>query len=156
MDQESKTTRKILEKIPTEQLGYKPHEKSYTLGVLGTHIGELPSWTDLIINTHELDFTNMHYNPPTINTSEDIMKVFEDTLNKAKEVLENAADEKFEGNWRLRNGEQIYFDLPKKVVLRDMVFNHIVHHRAQLGVYLRLLDIPVPSSYGPTADEQFK
>lgn len=155
LDQESKTTRKILERIPTEQLGYKPHEKSFTIGSLGAHVGELTSWVDLIINTDELDFAKMNYTPPTINTTADIMKIFEDNLAKAKDILQNATNEKFDGNWKLRNREQIYFDLSKTVVLRNMVFNHIVHHRAQLGVYLRLLNIAVPSSYGPTADYQF-
>lgn len=154
LESESKTTRKILEAIPTDQLGYKPHEKSYTLGVLGAHIGELTSWIDLIINADELDFAKMQYIPPVINTTEDIMKVFEDNLAKAKAVLQNATDDKFDGNWRLRTGDQIYFEQPKKGVLRGMVFNHLVHHRAQLGVYLRLLNIPVPNSYGPTADFQ--
>ncbi len=95
----------------------------------------------------------MNYKPPTINNSSDIMKVFEDNLAKAKTVLQNATDDKFEGNWRMRHGEQIFFELPKNVVIRRLVMSHIVHHRAQLGVYLRLLNIPVPASYGPSADD---
>lgn len=154
LERESKTTRSILEKIPTEHLDYKPHEKSYTLGALAAHIGEINGWLDLMLNADELDFATMNYTPPAIKESADIMKVFEENLAKGKVELQNATDEKFNGTWRMRHGNQIFFELPRAEVIRTWVFNHIIHHRAQVGVYLRLLNITLPSSYGPTADSQ--
>ncbi len=152
LERESKTTRSILEKVPTEHLDYKPHEKSYKMGALAGHISEIPSWLDLMLNADELDFATMNYTPPVIKVNADIMKLFEENLAKGKAELEKATDEKFNGTWRMRHGEKIFFELPKTEVVRTWVFSHIVHHRAQLGVYLRLLNIPLPSSYGPTAD----
>lgn len=154
LEREAANTKKILEKIPTEHLDWKPHEKSYKMGALAGHIAEIPSWLDLMLNANELDFATMNYTPPAIKESSDIMKLFEENLAKAKEVLKNATDEKFNGKWRMRHGEQIFFELPRQEVIRTWVFSHIVHHRAQLGVYLRLLNIPLPTIYGPTADEQ--
>lgn len=151
---EAASSQKILEKVPSEKLSWKPHEKSYAMGALAGHIAEIPSWLDLILNADELDFATMNYMPPKINENADIMKIFEENLATAKTVLEKATDEKFEGKWRMRHGENIYFELPRPVVIRTWIFSHIVHHRAQLGVYLRLLDIPVPAVYGPSADEQ--
>lgn len=153
-ERESKTTRSILEKIPTEHISYKPHEKSMALGALAAHIGEIHGWLDLMLNGEELDFATMNYTPPVIKESADIMKVFEDNLAIGKSELQNAVNEKFNGTWRMRHGERIFFELPRTEVVRTWVFNHIVHHRAQLGVYLRMLNIALPSSYGPTADAQ--
>jgi uncharacterized damage-inducible protein DinB len=154
LEREAKITKKILEKVPTEHLDWKPHEKSFAIGRLAAHIAELTGWLELMINADELDFGTMNYTPPTIKENADIMKVFEENLAKGKAVLENATDEKFNGTWRMRHGEQIFFELPRTQVIHTWVFNHIVHHRAQLGVYLRLLNIPVPGTYGPSADEQ--
>jgi uncharacterized damage-inducible protein DinB len=154
LEREANTTKKLLEKVSTEHLDWKPHEKSYKMGALAGHISEIPSWLDLMLNADELDFATMNYTPPSIKENTDIMKLFEENLAKGKAVLEKATDEKFEGSWRMRHGEQIFFELPRQQVIRTWVFSHIVHHRAQLGVYLRLLNIHVPSTYGPTADEQ--
>jgi uncharacterized damage-inducible protein DinB len=152
LDRESKTTRAILEKVGAEHLDYQPHEKSYKMGVLAGHISEIPSWLDLMLNADELDFATMNYTPPTIKENADILKLFDENLAKGRAALEASDDEKFNGTWRMRHGEKIFFELPKSEVIRTWVFSHIVHHRAQLGVYLRLLNIPVPNSYGPTAD----
>lgn len=154
LDREAQITKKILGKVPSEHLAWQPHEKSYKLGGLASHISEIPGWLDIIINDDELDFATMDYTPPTINKNADIIKLFEENLAKGKEVLQQTTDDKFNGNWRMRQGEQIFFELPRTQVIRTWVMNHIVHHRAQLGVYLRLLNIPVPGTYGPSADEQ--
>lgn len=154
LEREAKTTKKLLEKVPTERLDWKPHEKSYSIGALAGHIAEIAGWLDLMLNADELDFATMNYTPPAIKENADIMKLFEENQANGKSVLQNATDEKFEGNWRMRQGEQIFFELPRTQVIRTWVFNHIVHHRAQLGVYLRLLNIPVPGTYGPSADDQ--
>lgn len=154
LEREAKTTRKIFEKIPSEHLSFKPHEKSMAMGQLAGHVAEIPGWLHLMLNADELDFATMNYTPPKIEQNADLIKHFEENLANGKSVLENATDEKFNGTWRMRHGEQIFFELPRAEVIRTWVFSHIVHHRAQLGVYLRLLNIPVPSIYGPTADEQ--
>lgn len=154
LQRESISTKKILEKVPTEHLDWKPHEKSYKMGALAAHIGEITGWLDLMLNADELDFATMNYVPPVIKENADIIKVFEENFAKGKAVLEKATDESFNGTWRMRHGDHIIFDLPRAEVIRTWVFSHIVHHRAQLGVYLRLLNIPLPSTYGPTADAQ--
>ena len=154
LEQESANTKKMLERVPEEHFSWKPHEKSYTLGVLATHIAELPSWVGYTVKADELDFGSMDYKSPVINSSSDLMKLFEENLAQAKEDLKEVSDEDIMKNWSLRNKEQLYFTMPKVVVLRSMVMNHIIHHRAQLGVYLRLLDVPVPGMYGPTADDK--
>ncbi len=151
--EESKSTKRMLELIPEEHLMWKPHEKSMTLGRLATHIAELTGWISAIMDYEELDFGKVNYKPPEIKSNSDIMKIFSDNLNKAIETLEKATDTDFMKNWTLRNNETIYFTLPKIVCLRSFCLNHIYHHRGQLTVYFRLLNIPVPGSYGPTADE---
>jgi uncharacterized damage-inducible protein DinB len=154
LQQEGASTKKMLERVPAEHFSWKPHEKSYSLGVLATHIAELPTWVGYTLKADELDFLTMNYTPSEVNTSADLMKLFEKNLEQAKEDFKDTADEKFMENWTLRRGEQVYFTMPKIAVLRSFVLNHIIHHRAQLSVYLRLLDIPVPGMYGPTADEK--
>ena len=152
---EAANTRKVLERVPTEHFDWKPHEKSSSLGRLAAHIAQLTSWLDLIVNAEELDFATRNYIPPKVTNSTELLQSFEDHIEKAKAVLQNnITDEDLMEKWTLKDGEKVFFTLPKIFALRSMVFNHIVHHRAQLGVYLRLLDIPVPSIYGPTADEQ--
>ena len=153
VEQEFASTRKMLQKIPEEHFGWKPHEKSYTLGRLASHVAELTGWVSFILTTNELDFAKGDYKPVNAPTSAELMELFEDNFTKSKEALQKASDDALMQKWKFRNGEQIYFDLPKIAVLRSFAMNHIIHHRAQLSVYLRLLDIPVPGMYGPTADE---
>jgi hypothetical protein len=150
---EAEKTKKYLEVIPTDSFGWKPHEKSMTLVRLATHIVELPSWLHYTLDAEELDFQKMDYTPPAITDQESLMKTFEDNLNIGIKSLINASDETFYGKWCLRNGDHIIFELPRVVVVRDMVFNHFVHHRGQLSVYLRLLNVKLPGIYGPSADE---
>lgn len=149
---ESETTRKMLSRIPDDKYDWKPHPKSMSIRQLSTHIAELPTWITMTLNTSELDFATAPYNPKPINNTKELMEYFEESYQDGKSQLENAKEEQLAENWTLRNGDQIYSTSPKAEVIR-MTLNQIVHHRAQMGVFLRLLDIPIPGSYGPSADE---
>jgi len=150
---ETANTRKILERVPDGQNDWTPHEKSMKLSRLATHVAEIPSWTYVTVSTDTLDFAAGDYKPNVYETTEERLKFFDEQVKQAIEVLEKTSDEDLEASWTMRNGETVYFTVPKKVALRTWVYNHQYHHRAQLGVYLRLLGIPVPAVYGPTADE---
>jgi uncharacterized damage-inducible protein DinB len=154
LDQIAKSTRKLLERVPVEKNDWKPHDKSMTLGRLAGHIAEIPSWVSATIDLDELDFSKMEYKPFVAASTEELVKKLDENAAKGLESLKNATDEKLNGNWTLRNGEQIYFTRPKIGVVRDFAYSHLYHHRGQLTVYLRLLDIPLPMLFGPTADEQ--
>ncbi len=152
MEQEAKTTRKMLERVPTDKFSWKPHEKSMTIQRLATHIAELPSWVSMTLNTSELDFAANEYKPQEINSTEELIAYFEKCFADGKAHLEKATEDNLLPNWTLRNGDQVYSISTKYEVIR-MSFSQIVHHRAQLGVFLRLLDVPIPGSYGPSADD---
>jgi len=153
LETEARPTRKMLERVPLDKADWAPHKKSTPLGRLATHIAELPGWTSVTLDFSELDFAKFDYKPRVADSTSELINIYEENLEKAEQSLKKAKDEVFSEEWTLRNGEQIYFTLPKIVVLRSTFFNHIVHHRGQLSVYLRLLDIPLPGVYGPTADE---
>lgn len=153
MEQEALVTRKCLERIPADQFNWKPHEKSMEFGRLAVHVAEMFGWTEAAIQHPELDFAKMDYKPLEPATTEDLLAFFDRIVAESIDVLRNATDDVFMENWSLRNGETVYFTMPKISVMRSMVMNHIIHHRGQLSVYLRLNDIPVPSIYGPSADE---
>ncbi len=152
LQHEAATTRKVLERVPTEKFDWKPHEKSMTMGRLATHVANMFGWFSATLETDELDFAQ-GYEEPKPATNEELVNTFDKNVAAATETLKNTSDETFGQNWKLRNGEQIFLDMPKAGVIRGMVMNHIVHHRGQLSVYLRLNDIPVPALYGPSADE---
>ena len=152
MEQEANTTRKMLQRVPTDKFGWKPHEKSMSIQSLATHIAELPSWVSITLTTNELDFASSPYTPVVINSTEGLLAYFEKTLADGKAHLEKAKEEDLLLNWTLRNGDQVYSVSTKAEVIR-MAYCQIVHHRAQLGVFLRLLNIPIPGSYGPSADD---
>jgi uncharacterized damage-inducible protein DinB len=154
LQQEAATTKKILELVPFDNPGWKPHDKSMTLDRLAGHVAELSAWVGAILDHDEMDFAKIDYKPPVVKSTEELTAMHDKNIADAAACLKKHPDEDFMKNWKLRNGEEIYFDLPKAAVLRSMVYNHIVHHRAQLGVYLRLLGVPIPGSYGPSADEQ--
>ena len=149
---ESKTTRKILSIIPDDKYQWKPHEKSMTIEQLSTHIAELPTWVPLVLNTTELDFATAAYEPKKISSNPALMELFEKSLKEGKTALETAKEEQLAGMWTLRNGADIYSSTSKQDFIR-ITFSQVIHHRAQLGVYLRLLNIPIPGSYGPSADD---
>ena len=153
IDQEAATTRKILERIPPEKFDYKPHEKSMTMSRLATHIAEMFDWVTETCTKSELDFATMDYKPFEPKTTDELVEYLDKCVAQATEALKNTSDEQMKEDWTLKNGEQVYFTLPKINTLRTMGMNHIWHHRGQLSVYLRLNDIPVPAMYGPSADE---
>ena len=152
-ENEGKTTRKVLERCPPDKFGWKPHDKSMELGRLATHVAEMHGWTKPTVEQPELDFAKMDYKPFEPRTTEELVAHFEKNFSEAIETLNGASDEIWTEPWSLKNGETTYFTMPKIVVMRSLVLNHIVHHRGQLSVYLRLNDIPVPAMYGPSADE---
>ena len=152
LDMEAKTTRKMLSRIPDDKYDWQPHPKSMTIRRLATHVAELPSWITMTLNTSELDFASNPYKPEIINNTAELMNYFEKNLADGRANLEGATEEQLSDNWTLRNGEEVYSTTPKSEVLR-MTYSQIIHHRAQLGVYLRLLDVPIPGSYGPSADD---
>ena len=153
LEHEAKTTRAVLERVPADKFDWKPHDKSMSFGQLASHVAEMHGWTKPTVEQPELDFAKMDYKPFQPKTTDELVQHFEKNYNEAIASLEGASDEIWFEPWALRNGEQVYFTMPKVVVMRSMVLNHIVHHRGQLSVYLRLNDIPVPSMYGPSADE---
>ena len=152
MDQEAEITRKMLALVPNDKYDWKPHRKSMAIKSLATHIAELPTWVSMTLHTSELDFATSPYKPVDISKTTDLLAYFEKSLAEGRSDLEKANEEELSKNWVLRNGDEIYSSSSKGEVIR-MTYNQIVHHRAQLGVYLRLLDIPIPGSYGPSADE---
>ena len=152
LDDEAKTTRKMLSIVPDDKYDWQPHPKSMTLRSLATHIAELPAWITMILKTSELDFATSPYTPHIINNTRELMEYFEEKLADGRTHLEAAKEEQLDESWTLRNGKDIYDTSPKSEVVR-MTMSQIIHHRAQLGVYLRLLDVPIPGSYGPSADD---
>ena len=150
-DHEVATTRKLLERLPDDRLPWKPHPKSMSLGGLGTHLANLPTWAGNILNESFFDLAGMTI--ATEKTSrDDILKTFDENTKRAREMMDRT-DAEYIARWSLRRGGQEMFNLPRIAALRSFVMNHIIHHRGQLSVYLRLNDIPVPPIYGPTADE---
>jgi uncharacterized damage-inducible protein DinB len=154
LDLESQTTRKMLERIPDDKYDWKPHQKSMTIRSLATHIAELPSWLSMTLTTDGLDFSKHPYQPKPINSTKELMEYFEEKYADGKAHLQKATEDQLSHTWTLRDGEKVYSTNTKEEVIR-MSLSQIIHHRAQLGVYLRLLNIPIPGSYGPSADEQW-
>jgi uncharacterized damage-inducible protein DinB len=153
MEMEASVARKCLERVPEEKFDWKPHEKSMTFRQLAVHVAEMFGWTPATLQQEELDFAKIDYKPYEPATTADLVEYLDKNVAEAIDVLKNSPDEAFVDNWTMRNGETIYFTMPKAAVMRSVVMNHIIHHRGQLSVYLRLNDIPVPSIYGPSADE---
>lgn len=152
-DHEFAVLRKTLERVP-EGLGeFKPHEKSMAMGRLAGHLTELPGWVNATLEQDELDFAKMDYKPFIPATTAELVGALDKALAKARPAIAGTSDADMMKPWTLRQGEQVFFTMPKVAVLRSFVMNHMIHHRAQLGVYLRLNDVPVPATYGPSADE---
>jgi uncharacterized damage-inducible protein DinB len=155
-DMEMKNTRKTLERIPEEKFGWKPHEKSSAMGGLATHIANLPSWIVSIIGRDSLDLApgGAPLPPaPEAKSRQDLLATFDKNVAAARAALAGASDAQLIKPWSLMHNGKTNFTLPKVAVLRSFVMNHSIHHRAQLTVYLRLNDLPVPALYGPSADE---
>ena len=153
LENEAKVTRECLARVTADKFDYKPHEKSMSFGQLASHIAEMWGWTESSLKSDALDFATMDYKPYEPKSTEELLAFFDQQIARARTVLAETSDETFMTNWTLRNGDQVYFTMPKVAVMRTFVLNHIIHHRGQLSVYLRLNEIPVPSIYGPSADE---
>ncbi|MCO5235565.1 MAG: DinB family protein [Chitinophagaceae bacterium] len=151
--QEASNTRKMLERLPGDQLEWRPHEKSRQMGKLAAHIAEIPQWIHHILSDTGFDLDKNAFSRAKGASKNDILDVFEDTLKQAVSALENAPDEMFPVYWTFRKGSFKVFELPRTVAIRNMVLSHLIHHRGQLSVYLRLLNVSVPGMYGPSADE---
>jgi uncharacterized damage-inducible protein DinB len=153
LEKEAIITRKMLDRVPDDQFSWKPHPKSMTVLELATHIAEIPGWIPMVLNTTEMDFANNDYKRPGINNHHELMNYFNQSLEAGKAALESAKDEQLNDTWTMRSGEKIFSSEHKLEVLRG-VFSQVIHHRAQLGVFLRMLNVPIPGSYGPSADDQ--
>ncbi|HEX8289142.1 MAG TPA: DinB family protein [Pyrinomonadaceae bacterium] len=153
LEREAVATKKMLERVP-DDFTWKPHEKSTTLGNLATHIATLPNLVKATVKGNGLDLATNPFAPPTFNSGAEMAAAFSEGVAEAVRLLNDVSDEELSENWRLTSGEHVIFDLPRVAVLRTMFLSHLLHHRGQLSVYLRLKDVPLPSVYGPTADEQ--
>ena len=151
-DQEMANTRKALERVPADKWDWKPHPKSGTLGWMASHIATLPNFTTTTIETSELDLGSA--SSPKVKDASDLVKVFDEQRDIARKAIAGVTDEQLKEIWTLKWDGKVLFAMPKYNVLRGMCFNHLIHHRAQLTMYLRALDVPVPALYGPSADEQ--
>ncbi|TPG65825.1 DinB family protein [Hymenobacter nivis] len=154
LDRELAVTRQVLECVPTDHFDYQPHPKSMKLGQLSSHIVNLLKFKQLFIEGSERDFldTSAPKPPPSPTSSEELLARFDQFSADLRQALHDSSDEKLGETFQLRRGEQVLMDRPKGAALRIMGLNHSIHHRGQLTVYLRLLDIPVPGVYGPSAD----
>lgn len=151
LEAEANATRKCLENVPIELFDWKPHEKSMPLGYLAIIVAEIPKWIRYMIETSEIDFATFEHIHP--QTTEELVKHFDDNMAATRKVLQNVTDEKLAETFYLKNNGETVFSSPVKENIGSTI-NHLVHHRGQLTVYLRLNDIPVPSIYGPSADDR--
>lgn len=150
---EAATTRRLLARVPEESFGWRPHEKSMPLGRLAGHVAELPSLIGPVLTQPELDFAAGGFRPFVPSSVAELLEKFDGNVAAAAELLRNQPDDRMHESWRLRSGDRVIAEMPRAAVVRYIGLNHIVHHRGQLSVYLRLLDVPLPSIYGPSADE---
>lgn len=153
MQHEASQTKRMLERIPVDQFNWKPHEKSRAIGQLAIHVAQIPAWTSRILTSTDFDIMTFRREVPEVKTADDLISISESNVQKAIEDLQNASDEQMFAPWTFRRGDHIILSLPRVAAIRSMAINHLVHHRGQLSVYLRLLNIPVPGMYGASADE---
>ena len=156
-DMEMDNTRRVLERLPDGKFDWQPHSKSGTLGWLAVHIATIPHWAKITMEEESLNLSDparSKSGPPVPKDRKGVLELFEKNRKEARAALAKAADAAYKKKWALLMGERELFREPRASVLRRMVFNHMIHHRGQLTVYYRLLDVPVPGLYGPSADEQ--
>lgn len=153
LEREKDNTKKMIDRLPAEHFSWKPHDKSMSLGELANHIVELHNWVDLVISKDQLDF-NTDYVPLTLKSKEDLVEVLENGYLVNKFVIEAIDSQELFNNWILKSGDYVIVEMPKIAAIRFLVNNHLIHHRGQLSVYMRMLDIPVPGIYGPSADDK--
>lgn len=155
-DQEMKSTRKCLERIPADKFSFKPHPKSFDMGSLAIHIATMLGWGVTTLQSDSFDYAPVGgepYVPPVAKTNADLLAMFDKNAADFRAALAATENDAMMKPWSLMAGGKVMFTMPRVAVVRGMILNHIVHHRGQLSVYLRLCDIPVPSIYGPSADE---
>ena len=154
IDQEMATTRRVLERVPDDKLGWKPHDRSWSMGELASHVVNMIKWTDMTMNQTEFDMATV--TPEEMNqgakSRAELLAWFDANTVAARQALQKSDAEYFVP-WTLKRGDTVFFTMPRYTCVRSFCLNHVVHHRAQLSVYLRLNNIPVPAIYGPTADE---
>jgi uncharacterized damage-inducible protein DinB len=156
-DEEMAKTRRTLERVPIDRLDWKPHEKSMTMGRLATLLAEIPAWTTETLGQESLDIAPPGQPPPQprfLGSQRELLDLFDKNVASGRALIAATNEGQLALPWSLLSGGQVLFTQPRLAILRAWVFNHTVHHRAQLGVYLRLNNIPVPAIYGPSADEQ--
>lgn len=153
-DHEMATTRKLLERVPEERFDWKPHVKSMSLGNLATHIANIVYWGEVTLDKTEFDSEGV---PPaeTVPSRRALLTTFDKNVAATRASLAARTDGELMAPWSLKQGKKTFFTMPRSVVWRSFVMNHLVHHRAQLSVYLRMHDVPLPAMYGPSADESF-
>jgi len=151
-DHEMTRTRKVLERVPEERFDWKPHQKSFSLGALAMHVATLPTWGTETLTRSEIDVGN-NPAPAATPSKSDLLAAFDRNVAQARAALAGRTDAELTAMWSLKRNGKVVFSMPKTTVLRSLVLSHLIHHRAQLTVYLRLLDVPVPAIYGPSADE---
>ncbi len=152
IDHEAATTRKLLERVPDQQFGWKPHEKSMTLGRLAAHISELPGLMGVILDQDEFDIATRQQ-PAQPTTHQQVLQTFDANIGRATDLLGRQTDQRLLAVWRFKRSGQVLMEMPRIAILRFVGINHMIHHRGQLSVYLRLQNVPIPSIYGPSADE---
>jgi uncharacterized damage-inducible protein DinB len=155
-DMEIANTRKTLERVPENKPDFRPHAKSMTMSKLAGHLVEIPTWALMTLAQDEFEMKpagGQAYVPFVMSSRQEALAKFDEDVKKARAALATVTDEAMMKTWSLKNGGQTVMAMPRAVVMRSFVMNHMVHHRAQLGVYLRMNDVPVPSIYGPSADE---
>src|SRR5215471_14667080 len=152
-DHEMANTRKVLERVPDDRLDWRPHPKSFTMGDLATHVARLPTWATMTVTSSELDLAPEGKPAPreaTAKSQAELLSIFDAAVTAARKALASTGDAAMGQSWTLKSNGASLMSLPRVAVLRSFVMNHSIHHRAQLGVYLRLNDIPVPAIYGPS------
>jgi uncharacterized damage-inducible protein DinB len=154
-DLEMANTRKTLERVPEEKFDWRPHPKSTPMGGLATHLSNIPTWAVHAVTKDSIDIApgGQQLRAEPVGSRDELLSVFDRNVADARAAIEGASNETLTGTWTLYHNGRTVMSLPRVAVLRGFVLNHTIHHRAQLGVYLRLNDIPVPSIYGPSADE---
>lgn len=154
LDEEAKKTRAMFERVPAEKADFLPHPKSMTLGGLAPHVAELAGFGHSVVTASSLDFGDRTYEPLPLESPEQLIRVFDDGVARVRRALEDLPDSAWSETWRLSFKGQLLFEGTRFLAYRHLFLNHVVHHRAQLGTYLRLNDVPLPPTYGPSADDR--
>lgn len=153
LEQEWKLTRKVLERMPEKDFAWKPHERSMSLGQLAAHVANIVHWQDMTLSRDEIDLAKLPPDRHIPATNAELLAIFDRNVAAARAAFEKLDDSKLDDTWTLRMGDRVFIALPRRAVYRTVCLSHMIHHRAQLLIYMRMLGIPVPAVYGPSADE---